>query len=69
MWSYNKRAGAQGFEEEFSCKIDQFNTEFRLLVRGMLIHWPSLLCEAAIKSKQDGGNKIWNGELKMAEIQ
>lgn len=34
----------------------------------MLIHWPGLLCEAAIKSKWDRGNKTLNGETKMAEM-
>lgn len=69
MWSCDRRTGAQGFEDEFSCETDQFNTEFRLLVRGMLIHWPGLLCIAAIKSKQDRGNKTWSEEIKTAEIQ
>lgn len=35
----------------------------------MFIYWPGLLCEAAIKSKQDRGNKTWNREIKMAKIQ
>lgn len=68
MWSCHKRAGAQGFEDEFSCERDQFNSEFKLLVTGMLIHWSRFICNTAIKSKQNRGNKTWDGEVKMAEI-